>query len=68
VDQRIPNKTRDTGIYRGESGGKPQGYGHRGKIPKQNSNVRSRIDKWDLIKFQSFCKAKGHEQIGKGSL
>jgi hypothetical protein len=20
--------------------------------------VRSRIDKWDLIKFQSFCKAK----------
>ena len=22
-------------------------------------DVRSRIDKWDLIKFQSFCKAKG---------
>jgi hypothetical protein len=21
-------------------------------------DVRSRIDKWDLIKFQSFCKAK----------
>jgi hypothetical protein len=21
--------------------------------------VRSRIDKWDFIKFQSFCKAKG---------
>jgi hypothetical protein len=21
--------------------------------------VRSRIDKWDLIKLQSFCKAKG---------
>jgi hypothetical protein len=20
--------------------------------------IRSRIDKWDLIKFQSFCKAK----------
>jgi hypothetical protein len=37
--------------------------------------VRSRIDKWDLIKLQSFCKAKdtvnkikGHQQIGKGSL
>jgi hypothetical protein len=37
--------------------------------------VRLRIDKWDLIKFQSFCKAKdlsirqkGHQQIGKGSL
>ena len=37
--------------------------------------VRWRIDKWDLIKLQSFCKAKelsirqkGHQQIGKGSL
>jgi hypothetical protein len=37
--------------------------------------VRSRINKWDLIKLQSFYKAKdtinktnGHQQIGKGSL
>jgi hypothetical protein len=37
--------------------------------------VRSRIDKWDLIKLQSFCKEKtlsirqkDHQQIGKGSL
>ena len=37
--------------------------------------VRSRIDKWDLMKLQSFCKAKDtvnktkdHQQIGKGSL
>jgi hypothetical protein len=37
--------------------------------------VRSRIDKWDLIKLQSFSKAKdtvnkqkGHQQIEKGSL
>ena len=37
--------------------------------------VRSRIDKWDLIKLQGFCKAKdtvnktkGHQQIEKGSL
>ena len=35
--------------------------------------VRSRIDKWDLIKLQSFCKAlsirqKDHQKIGKGSL
>jgi hypothetical protein len=35
-------------------------------------DVRSRIDKWDLIKLQSFCKAKdtvikqkGNQQIGK---
>jgi hypothetical protein len=34
---------------------------------------RSRTNKWDLIKLQSFCKAntlsirqKGHQQIGKG--
>jgi hypothetical protein len=24
--------------------------------------VRSRIDKWDLMKVQSFCKAKRHHQ------
>ena len=37
--------------------------------------VSSRIEKRDLIKLQSFCKAKdtvirqkGHPQIGKGSL
>jgi hypothetical protein len=37
--------------------------------------VRSRIEKWDLIKLQSFCRAKDtvnktkrHQQIGKGSL
>ena len=37
--------------------------------------VRSRIDKWDLIKLQSFCKSKdtvnktkSYQLIGKGSL
>jgi hypothetical protein len=37
--------------------------------------VRARIDKWDLMKLQSFCKEKtlsiiqkDHQQIGKGSL
>ena len=37
--------------------------------------VRSRINKCDLIKLQSLCKAKdtannqkGHQQIGKGSV
>jgi hypothetical protein len=51
VDQRTPHKTRDTEIYRGEIGGKP----------RRSSNglaVRLRIDKWDLIKLQSFCKEK----------
>jgi hypothetical protein len=27
--------------------------------------VRTRIDKWDLIKLQSFCKAKKHSQKDK---
>ena len=31
VDQGTPHKTRDTEIYRGESGEKPRRYGHRGK-------------------------------------
>jgi hypothetical protein len=63
VNQGTPPKTTDTKTYRGESGGKPGRYGHRGNIPDQNSMacaVRSRINKWDLdfIKLQSFCKAK----------
>ena len=38
-------------------------------------DVRSKINKWNLIKLQSFCKSKDtvnktkhHQQIGKGSL
>jgi hypothetical protein len=61
VDQRTRHKTRDTEIYRGESGENPRIYGHRGKFSKQNSiafAVRSRINKWNLIKLQSFCRAK----------
>jgi hypothetical protein len=61
VDQRPPHETRDTEINRGESGGKPQIYGTGGKFLNSRAMafvVRSRIDKWDLIKLQSFCKAK----------
>ena len=39
TEQRTSHKTRDTEIYRGEIGEKPQRYGHTGKIPKQNSNA-----------------------------
>jgi hypothetical protein len=31
---RTPHKIRDTEFNRGESGGKPGRYGHRGKIPE----------------------------------
>jgi hypothetical protein len=62
VDQRTPQKSRDTEIYRGESWGKPRRYGHwRKKILNRTARacaVRSRIDKWDLMKLQSFCKVK----------
>jgi hypothetical protein len=39
----------------------PQRYGHRGKMLKRTAmacGVSSRIHNWDLIKLQSFCKAK----------
>jgi hypothetical protein len=61
VDQRTTHKTRDTEIYRKESGGNPRRYGQRGKILNRTAMacaVRSRIDKWDPIKLQSFCRAK----------
>jgi hypothetical protein len=59
VDQGTPHKTRDTETYRGEGGEEPQRYGHMGKISEQTDcAVRSRINKWDLIKLQRFCKAK----------
>jgi hypothetical protein len=39
----------------------PRTLGHRGNFPEQNTNglcLRSTIDKWDLMKLKSFCKAK----------
>jgi hypothetical protein len=63
VDQRPPHKTRDTEIYRnwGESGKTLKGMDTGEKFLNRNAMVcavRSRIDKWDLIKLQSFCRAK----------
>jgi hypothetical protein len=64
VDQGPPHKTRYTETYRGESEEEPRKYRHRGEIPEQKTSgsvvyvLRSRINKWNLIKLQSFCKAK----------
>ena len=62
MDQGTPHKTRDTENYRGESGEKHRRYGHRGKKFLNRTAmacaVSLRIDKWDLIKLLSFCKAK----------
>jgi hypothetical protein len=69
VDKGTPHKARDTEIYRGENGEKPQRYGHRGKFPEQNNktycSVRLRINKWDLIKF-SQSKKPGQLQVTLG--
>jgi hypothetical protein len=56
----------------------PQTHGHREKFLKRTPMtcaVRSKIEKWDHIQLQSFCKAKDtvnkskrHPTIGKGSL
>jgi hypothetical protein len=61
VDQGTSHKTRDTETYRVESRKKPQRYGHRGNVPEKTATacaIRSRINKREHIKLQSFCKAK----------
>jgi hypothetical protein len=54
VDQGIPQKTRYTESNRGENGKEPQTHGPRGKFLTRTPMacaVRSRVDKWDLIKL-----------------
>ena len=61
MDQRTPYKTRNTEIFRGENGENPRKYGHWKLFLNRTAMawaVKSRIAKWDLIKLQSFCKAK----------
>jgi hypothetical protein len=62
VDQGTPHKTRDSGTYRRErGGGSLKDMGTREKFLNRTAMVcavRSRINKWDLIKLQSFYKAK----------
>ena len=61
VDQKPPHKTRDTETYRGESRESLEDMGTGEKFLNRTAMacaVRLRIDKWDLMKLQSFCKAK----------
>jgi hypothetical protein len=61
VDQGTPYKTRDSETYRGESGKNLKDMGTGEKFLNRTAMacaVGLRIDKWDLIKLQSFCKAK----------
>jgi hypothetical protein len=60
VDQGIPHKTRDIEIYRGVSGVRLKDMGTGEKFLNRRAMacaVRSKIDKWDLMKLQ-ICKAK----------
>ena len=77
MDQGTPHKTRDSETYRGESGRKPQRYGHKGKFVEYNSNalccknenlqMRSHYKAFVRQKTQSI-RQKGHQQTVKGSL
>jgi hypothetical protein len=61
VDQGTPYKTRESETYRGESEESLEDMGTGGKFLNRTPMacaVRSKIDKWDLIKLQSFSKAK----------
>jgi hypothetical protein len=61
VDQGTPYKTRDTETYKRERGKSLEDMGTGKKFLNRTAMacaVRSRINKWDFIKLQSFCKAK----------
>jgi hypothetical protein len=65
VDQRPPHITRDTEFYRGESEENLEDMCTGGKSLNRKAiacAVRSIIDKWDLIKLQSFFWAKDVRQ------
>ena len=59
MNQGPPHKTRYTEIYRGESGEEPLINKEKflNRAPMTYA-LRSRIDKWALMKLESFCKAK----------
>ena len=61
MGQGTPHKTRDTETYRGEIVKSLEDMGTGEKFLNRTAMacaVRLRIDKWDLIKLQSFCKEK----------
>jgi hypothetical protein len=57
VDQGHPHKTRYTETYSGKNGEEHMGIVGN-FLNTMVYDLRSTINKWDLIKLQSFCKAK----------
>jgi hypothetical protein len=72
VDQGPPHKTRYTESNRKENGEEPRTHWHRGKFVLYRTPMaqalRSTIDKWDLMKLKSFCKAKETVNMTKQQL
>jgi hypothetical protein len=61
VDQRPPHKTRALKLIKEKVGKSLEDMGTGGKFLNRTAMacaVRSRNDKWDLIKLQSFYRAK----------
>jgi hypothetical protein len=61
MDQGTPHNTRDSEIIEEKAGKSLEVMGIGEKFLNRTAMacaVRSRIGKWDLIKLQSFCKAK----------
>ena len=61
MDQKNPHKFRDTEITEEKVTKSLEDMGTREKFIKRTTMacaLRSRIEKWDLIKFQSFFKAQ----------
>jgi hypothetical protein len=61
VDPGTPHNTRDSENIEEKLGKSFKDMGTGEKFLNRTAKacaVRSRIDKWDLIKLQSFCKAK----------
>ena len=61
MDQGPTDKTRYNKSNGRESGGESRTHGHRQNFLNRTSMayaLRSPIDKWELVKLQSFCKAK----------
>jgi hypothetical protein len=71
-------KSETVNLIKEKEGESLQGMGTGEKFlnrPTMACTIRSRIDKWDLIKLQGSVRQKtlsirqkGHQQIGKGSL
>ena len=61
MDHGTPHKTRDSELIEEKMWKSLEDMGTGEKFLNKTAMacaVRSRIDKWDLMKLQSFCKAK----------